>query len=287
MNLEAFPPSLAVAGAAGLASSFHCATMCGPLAAFAGGSVERASQYHAARLIGYAALGSLAGLAGPFLLQALPAVWVQALTSWGLSLGLAWAAARLWRKAMAGKRMSGAGLIQLHTRSPKPKRTPWSAMFGEHIRRLVRPQGRATRGQRSAAEKHAAEEHAAEKHAVKRHWARRLPTHPLLIGGLTGLLPCGALYAALLIAASSGGPASGAASMVVFGVTSSLGLGALSALSLLGPRFARAYRSVWVSRVLAVMLAVGATMLVIRPMRSLVAADPHAACHTHGAQAGE
>jgi sulfite exporter TauE/SafE len=57
-----------------------------------------------------------------------------------------------------------------------------------------------------------------------------------LLGGLNGLLPCGLVYSALLIAASTGGPLRGAAAMAVFGagtlpamLVAGLGAGQLSA----------------------------------------------------------
>ncbi len=48
--------------------------------------------------------------------------------------------------------------------------------------------------------------------------ARRLPrgVQPLVIGGLTGLLPCGWLYAFVISAAGAGGPVPGALTMVAF-----------------------------------------------------------------------
>jgi sulfite exporter TauE/SafE len=50
----------------------------------------------------------------------------------------------------------------------------------------------------------------------------------LALGALNGLLPCGLVYSALLVAASTGGPLTGAAGMVVFG------LGTLPALMAVG-----------------------------------------------------
>lgn len=50
----------------------------------------------------------------------------------------------------------------------------------------------------------------------------------LALGALNGLLPCGLVYSALLVAASTGGPLTGAAGMIVFG------LGTLPALMAVG-----------------------------------------------------
>jgi sulfite exporter TauE/SafE len=50
----------------------------------------------------------------------------------------------------------------------------------------------------------------------------------MLLGMLNGLLPCGLVYGALLVAASTGGPLPGAAGMMLFG------LGTLPALLVVG-----------------------------------------------------
>jgi hypothetical protein len=47
---------------------------------------------------------------------------------------------------------------------------------------------------------------------------RRIPRHPLGLGLLLGLLPCGLLYSALIAAVSRGGPAGGALAMLLFGL---------------------------------------------------------------------
>jgi hypothetical protein len=61
-------------------------------------------------------------------------------------------------------------------------------------------------------------------------WAFRQgsSTRVLALGALNGLLPCGLVYSALLVAASTGGPLTGAAGMAVFG------LGTLPALLIMG-----------------------------------------------------
>jgi sulfite exporter TauE/SafE len=53
--------------AASLVGSVHCAAMCGPIAAAAGGSGRAALTYHATRLAGYGALGLAAGGIGSVL----------------------------------------------------------------------------------------------------------------------------------------------------------------------------------------------------------------------------
>jgi sulfite exporter TauE/SafE len=54
--------------------------------------------------------------------------------------------------------------------------------------------------------------------------------HALAVGALWGFLPCGLVYAELAVAAASGGAAAGGAVMAAFGVGTSVGLSALSAL---------------------------------------------------------
>lgn len=93
------------------------------------------------------------------------------------------------------------------------------------------------------------------------------------VGFFTMLLPCGALWAGLLIAAGSGTAASGALTMFGFGATSALGLvgagwvaGRLRAAGP-GPR-----------KVLAVALALGACVMVLRPLHVF-----HESAQCHGA----
>lgn len=105
----------------------------------------------------------------------------------------------------------------------------------------------------------------------------RLPREPMLIGALSAVLPCGALYSALLIAASAGSGASGAASMAAFAVTSGVGLLAAGWL-------ARKPRSERGRRGIAAILMVGALIVVARPLAHALAPDAPPACHTDVAQ---
>jgi len=204
--------ALSAAALAGLASIPHCAGMCGPLAAFAcrSGGVPR---YQLGRLVGYSAAGALAGGLGATAASMLAAPIAQALLSWTLAAGLAWAAYRLWRSAPSKQPQ----LVQLQTKK------------------------------------------------------RRV--EPAFVGFATTFLPCGALAAALLIAAGSGSIVGGALSMLAFAGTSMFGLLGASLLAAklrtlgLGPR-----------RMLAVALALGAIVLVLRPIDAL-RGEP-AQCHT-------
>jgi sulfite exporter TauE/SafE len=103
---------------------------------------------------------------------------------------------------------------------------------------------------------------------------RALGRHPFFVGLGTAILPCGALAAAVLIAASTGAPILGALSMLAFAVVSGVGL---VGAAWLFERFSRRPRPA-TSRILAVVLALGAVMFVIRPVHALRHGEP-AACH--------
>lgn len=107
---------------------------------------------------------------------------------------------------------------------------------------------------------------------------RRLPAHPVALGALTALLPCGALYAAVLLAAASGSPMGGALTMLGFGVVSAFGLLAVPALGALASRLrVKPSLRAWASRSLALVLALGAIVLIARPFTS----TGERSCHTH------
>lgn len=111
-----------------------------------------------------------------------------------------------------------------------------------------------------------------------------LGRHPLWVGLGTALLPCGALAAAVLIAASSGSAPLGALSMLAFSTVSGLGLiGAAWVFQ----RVARRPGPV-TSRLLAVVLALGAILFIIRPVHALRHGDEgscHAPAHEPGSPA--
>lgn len=92
-----------------------------------------------------------------------------------------------------------------------------------------------------------------------------LGRHPFMIGLATALLPCGALATAALIAASTGTAAHGALSMLAFSAVSGVGL---IATSWLFERIARRPRPA-ANRALAVVLALGAVVFVLRPFHAL------------------
>jgi sulfite exporter TauE/SafE len=101
-----------------------------------------------------------------------------------------------------------------------------------------------------------------------------LGTHPFWVGLGTALLPCGALAAAALIAASTGSAWLGSLSMLSFSLVSGLGL---VGAAWIFQRLARQPGAA-PSRVLAVMLALGAILFIIRPVHALRHGDA-ASCH--------
>jgi sulfite exporter TauE/SafE len=103
-----------------------------------------------------------------------------------------------------------------------------------------------------------------------------LVDEPLLLGAFTALLPCGALGAALLLAASTGHPVTGALAMSTFAAITGVGLVGASVLSakLAPTRLGR--------RALAGVLIVGTLILVWRPLSGIGSDGPscHGALHT-------
>ena len=226
--------AVAAAALAGAASTIHCAAMCGPLAAFAGKGAKGAAQYHVARLLAYAAVGTIAGLTGARLAEWISGRWISALLSWSLAAAFLYSAWLLWGHRRS-RRQQSVGLVQL----------------GKAKKQL----------------------------SVAARIAAHLPKHPAVIGGITALLPCGALYGGLLIAASAGSALGGGLAMLAFGAASALGLVGVSVIgarvqAVLGGK----HRPVWLARGVAALLVLGAVMLVVRPIDSLRHADPAACC---------
>ncbi len=97
---------------------------------------------------------------------------------------------------------------------------------------------------------------------------------PLGMGALTALLPCGALWAALAIAAASGAALAGALAMIGFAVASSIGLVASGWLAAFLRRRSTASR-----RALAAVMVAGAVIVAMRPIAALRAPGGLPACH--------
>ena len=225
--------SLVLGAVTGLASSAHCAAMCGPLAASAcaqqnaRGSLLR---YQAGRTAGYALAGAIAGGFGralsvssisPALMYVVPVVTALSLL--------------LLARRVLGEQST---LVRLERKRARKRRTFFAWL------------------------------------------ARYAPADPGSLGALTALLPCAALGAALLLAATTQARASGAALTAGFAATTAIGVlggaAALARLARLGGRHT--------PRLLATVLACAALYVGLTPLyRELRAPSPHAAhapsCH--------
>jgi sulfite exporter TauE/SafE len=100
----------------------------------------------------------------------------------------------------------------------------------------------------------------------------RLPREPMLIGALSAILPCGALYSALLIAASAGSIGAGAAAMASFALASGVGL-------LAAGWMAERATSELGRRGIAALLVLGAVIVVARPIGQALSPDASPVCH--------
>lgn len=113
----AFVVALATGSSLGLASSAHCAVMCGPLALASKvrGGVQATLAYFVGRFVSYTVLGALAGSVGRALLLSPFARWAEALLSWLFAATLVYAAFSALRagqqRAAGGERE--AALVQL------------------------------------------------------------------------------------------------------------------------------------------------------------------------------
>lgn len=96
--------------------------------------------------------------------------------------------------------------------------------------------------------------------------AKILPRRPVVLGALSGILPCGALAAALIMAASTGSALTGAACMAAFAFASGVGL---LGLGWLAQRF-MATSQRWVRAALAGVFILGSLILVARPLPGLL-----------------
>ena len=109
-----------------------------------------------------------------------------------------------------------------------------------------------------------------------------LGRHPFFVGLGTALLPCGALAAALLIAASTGDALLGSLSMLAFSFVSGVGL---VGAAWLFERFSRRPRPT-TARLLAVVLALGAILFAIRPVHAL-RHEGEPGCHAPAARSAD
>lgn len=106
--------------ALGLASSPHCAVMCGPWLMLGKPTLRQHMELQLGRMLGYAIMGGIAGVAGGWLLSHLPAqnaIETARLLAAALLLGLAW---HIWR--MPPRRACCPGPLDRLHRQPAPLR---------------------------------------------------------------------------------------------------------------------------------------------------------------------
>jgi uncharacterized protein len=221
---------------ASLVGSLHCVVMCGPLLALHhhGSAAERrrsATLHQLGRLLGYAALGGLAGSAGKVIDLAGAALALQraamiaaaaALLGWGAVLG--W---RAWRP-----------------RRPAPT-SPSSGRWGRGLVQLRRqPPARRAVG----------------------------------LGVLNAALPCGWLWAFVTVAASTGSPSRGVATMTVFWIGTLPALLGVTALA--APLVAR-LRPRWPMVTAGLVLGLAGAALLLR--LPLIQGRPGEAASCHSA----
>lgn len=227
----------ALAGAMALP---HCVAMCGPFAAYAcnarlARTGERGeARYLGARTLAYTLLGAIAGGTGGFASSFLAPRWATIALSATLALGMVSLARNLLRAE------APPGLVQI-------QRKPNIASQEPAVESTDNPSFYA-------------------------RLASSVGSSPALLGALTALFPCGAIYAAVLVAAATASPWAGAFSMLGFAMTSSLALGISSLIARASMGLDRETR-----RALGAALLLGAAVLVVRPF---LASETGPACHT-------
>ncbi len=173
--------------------SVHCIAMCGPLVGLQGGtrSLRLAATHSAGRLLTYATIGALAGLAGSALdlagrlgnIQRLATIAAGAtIVGWGV-IALVQARRARPTTATTGTTTATATTVATATTALGPRTHARSSAFGSAL------------------------VHIRTRSAAKRTFS---------LGLLTGLLPCGWLWAFAISAAGTGHVASGVAVMVAF-----------------------------------------------------------------------
>ena len=229
------PALLAGIVATSALGSVHCVAMCGPLVGLHGGarSVRLAATHSFGRLVTYATIGALAGLAGN-------------------ALDLAGRLGNIQRFATlaAGATIVGWGLYAL-VQALRVRRTPAAPRGGSAFSSAL-------------------------VHIRTRSRARRT----FALGLLTGLLPCGWLWAFAITAAGAGSVQGGALVMLAFWLGTVPAM--VGVLGFAGPVFARIRARLPLVTACA-LIAVGLATLGMRwrDAGTGQVAMPH--CHCHGA----
>jgi sulfite exporter TauE/SafE len=174
-------PALGIGAAlaAGFAGSAHCATMCGGIATAAGASFATRGQLPVVAALGFNAARIASYAAVAALLAA--------------TAGSAAMALPLPQMALAARLLAALVLAALALRLATGRDLLGAERLGAAVWTRLRPAVRAT---------------------------GRLPPalRPAALGALWGFMPCGLVYSAMLVAATSGSAAAAALTMVAFGV---------------------------------------------------------------------
>ena len=230
--------ALGLGSLAGLATLPHCVAMCGAYAAFACTSAraETARAPTTLFLGARVATYTLLGMLAGASGSALASLLPPRATSVVLALSLAFGMLSLaWRLVRAGSdRSAASGLVPLRRSRGSETDRPRTRLW-----RAFRRDGLAP-----------------------------------MLGATMALFPCGALYAALLIAAGTSSAWRGGAALFGFAVVSAVGLGASAAISRAAARVDSHTR-----RALGAALALGAIILVLRPLTSSETTHAAATCH--------
>ncbi len=205
---------LTTAAVAGALSLPHCALMCGPLALAScsrdGHIAKAAAPYLLGRLVSYSALGALLGAVGYRWVRHASLDSFQMLALAGLLLWCGYRAAQalarhFFTRERVVETMAPASLVTLR-RSVDGAAV---ADSGAATALAAGPANNPGRGDGGLVG------------AIKQLLAQFRPRSGLAMGLLTGVLPCGALVGAWLLAAASAHPLLGSLSMLAFAVTSS------------------------------------------------------------------
>lgn len=238
----------------GFLGSMHCVTMCGPLlsGALLTGIDARSFHlgYQSGRLFCYACIGFICGLSGAVFNELGQLARFPALAT-----------------AVAGLFMIGLGLAQLQF---------FSALLQSPIlqRLAFQPESWASRTKQRL--------HNAGLWLQQQVLNGALQKGGLMgagaLGLLTGLFPCGLLYAAYSQAAATAHPLAGSLVMVLFALASAPAL-LLSSSLLKAIAVSHVDRKLWLQRVSAVLLLVLGSALITNSLMTLSTPIDEACCH--------
>ncbi len=203
------------AGLMGLAGGPHCVAMCGAVCAALGqrpqpGVAPAAQRVMALSVVAVPVSGSAAA-------QPLPPAAGRPVAPWLFQLGRLVSYAALG--AVAASSVQAVGWLSVHAAALRPL---WSLM---HVAAALLGLALLWQGRQPAWLERAAQRlWRSLQAALARRGASALRGAPLVLGLSWGLMPCGLLYSALLVAALSAGPWEGAGVMLLFALGSSVSL---------------------------------------------------------------